>query len=149
LPASSAPTQTGVEPAAHRLPAKQPNDSRRILLVEDDAGVREATRLLLKAAGYAVATAISPAEARQKVDDGLRLDLVISDYHLGFAETGDQVIASLRSRLGTALKAILVTGDTSPALKTLGADQNVRVASKPVHPEQLLALLTELLDADP
>ncbi len=110
------------------------NIPRRVLLIEDDTGVRDATRLLLKAEGYTVVTAVSLTRPGRTVADGAPLDLVISDYHLGVVETGAQVIASLRSRLGADLKAILVTGDTSPALKALGTDQNLRVASKPVTP---------------
>jgi len=57
------------------------------------------------------------------------------------------VIAALRQRLGGALKAILVTGDTSTAVKGLPRDPELRLASKPVNAEELLELLRSLLNS--
>lgn len=119
----------------------------RLLLVEDEPAVREATRMLLAAEGFAVATAASHDEAIRKAADATGFDLLLSDYHLGEAATGVEVIASLRARLGADLKAILMTGDTSPAVKSLQLDRNLRMVSKPVAADQLLLLIHELLAA--
>ncbi len=120
---------------------------RRVLLVEDDKGVREATGLLLKSSGYEVVTAASPAEAFQKAEENGTVDLLVTDYHLDCAQTGLDVIAGLRGRLGQSLKVILLSGDTSPQIKHLTVDDNMRFASKPVRAEQLLQLMTELTGA--
>jgi two-component system, sensor histidine kinase len=118
---------------------------RRVLLVEDDRGVRDATRLLLKAEGYEVVTAASPAEALAKADEFGPPDLLITDYHLDDAQSGVDVIRSLRLKLGSELTAILVSGDTSPAVTGLLLDEHMRLASKPIQAEQLLGVMTELL----
>ena len=68
----------------------------------------------------------------------------ITDYHLSH-ETGVQVIASLRARLGGTLPAILVSGDTSQLVQGLVHDEEVRIVSKPLQAERLLALIGELL----
>jgi CheY-like chemotaxis protein len=129
------------------LPARREADRAkpRILLVEQDAAVLDSTRLLLKAIGYTVVTAISEAEAHQKIDQVCLELLMVGDCGVGASATGDQVIASLRAKLGAGLKAILLTSDEPSALKSLHADRNLRVVSKPPGAEQLLALLTELL----
>ena len=43
------------------------------------------------------------------------------------------------------MKAVLITGDTSSAVKELPRDPHLRIASKPVKADELLALLGELL----
>jgi signal transduction histidine kinase/CheY-like chemotaxis protein len=147
LPASRnaiAPTaRMEVQPRAHRAAV-----AARILLVEDDAGVRNATRMLLKTEGYDVAAVASVAEALEHVRHDPRVDLLVTDYHLGDGETGTQVIAGVREALGRPLKAVLMTGDTSSAMRTLAPDPLMRIASKPINAEELLNLLRTLLTAD-
>jgi two-component system, sensor histidine kinase len=119
--------------------------SAQVLLVEDDQAVRDATRMLLKVEGYRVLTASSLAEARSRAAEHPQLDLLITDYHLSNDETGIQVIAALRDAVGSHLKAVLITGDTSAAVKELQRDELLRLASKPIHAEELLRLLKSLL----
>jgi hypothetical protein len=40
---------------------------------------------------------------------------------------------------------VLITGDTSAAVKELQRDERLRLASKPIHAEELLGLLESLL----
>jgi PAS domain S-box-containing protein len=121
--------------------------ARQLLLIEDEPGVRNATRMLLKVAGYRVSAAAGIGEALAAVDTGPKPELVVTDYHLGNGETGAQAITTLRERLGPQLKAILVTGDTSLALADLPRDRLLRTASKPIDAEELLAAVQELLAA--
>jgi PAS domain S-box-containing protein len=119
----------------------------RVLLVEDDLAVRDATRLLLKVAGYEVMSVATLAEALQKTRELDGIDILVTDYHLRDGETGIQVIAALRETTGAPLRAILITGDTSTAIKELPCDSNLRVASKPIRAEELLGLMRALLGA--
>ncbi len=146
LPVSVAAAVNGPPHEATRDVARDRNPAvrRRVLLVEDDSGVREATRLLLKAAGYEVIAAASATEAFGKANEHGSIDLLITDYHLGCAETGVDVIAALRRKVSERLKVILVSGDTSPAIKGLVLDENMRLASKPVPADQLLQLMSDL-----
>jgi len=118
-----------------------------VLLVEDDAAVRNATRLLLRSEGYTVQSAESLADALQVAQAMPQLDLVLTDYHLGQGASGLEVVSALRARLGRSLKAVLITGDTSAAIRELRADAQLRVASKPIQAEELLAMLRDLLRA--
>jgi PAS domain S-box-containing protein len=118
-----------------------------VLLVEDDAAVRNATRMLLKSDGYHVTPVAGLSEALDHVRGNSRIDLLLTDYHLAYGETGTQVIAAVRQAVGQPLKAVLITGDTSSAIQNLPPDPLMRVASKPVNSEELLRLLRELLSA--
>ena len=114
-----------------------------VVLVEDDAGVREATRMLLSVEGYRVTAVASLAQALEAARTGL--DLLVTDYHLGHGETGTEVIAAVRQAAGAGLRAVLVTGDTSTAIRELPRDPRLRLASKPLNAEELLALLRDLM----
>ncbi len=119
--------------------------SARILLVEDDADVCAATRMLLKTAGFEVAVAASRAEALRRLSAQGGFDLLITDFHLDADGTGVDVIAAVREQLGDAFPAILLSGDTSTAVQGRGHDGRCRIASKPLQAEQLIALIGELL----
>jgi two-component system, sensor histidine kinase len=145
LPASAtqvAPSHTKrQELPGHAAPIAKPH----VLLVEDDQGVRNATRMLLKVDGYRVTAVSSLGEALQAARDNPHIDLLVTDYHLGNGETGTQVIAALRDALGVPIKAVLITGDTSTAVRELPLDTRLRMASKPIKAEELLTLLRALL----
>jgi CheY-like chemotaxis protein len=116
----------------------------RVLLVEDDPLVRDATSMLLRVEGYGVTAVASLAEAVRTLETGAP-NLLITDYRLGNGELGTQVIAALRARLGADLKAVLVTGDVPAAAAELRSDPYLQIASKPYNAKELLALLAALL----
>ncbi len=117
----------------------------RVLLVEDDVAVRDATRLLLKVEGYEVIPVACLAEALEKARESGSVDILVTDYHLRDGETGIQVISALRDAWKASLKAVLITGDTSTAIKELPRDPDLRVASKPIKAEELLGIIKTLL----
>ena len=138
LATASAPGRTEARPA-----------SARILLVDDDAGVRNATAMLLRVEGFDVYCAASLQEAGQALRENPGIDLVIADYHLQQGETGIQVIAAARSVAGEHLGAVLVSGDTSSTLRDVKETGRLRIASKPIQAEELLAIIAELLAGRP
>ena len=145
LPASGVAAR---HPASHSRaqPVVHGSDTpARILLVEDDDGVRNATCMLLKSEGYHVTATASLAQALEGVRRDPRVDLLVTDYHLGDGKLGTQVIDGVREALGPQLKVVLMTGDTSSAIGMLAADRLMRIASKPVNSEELLRLLRALL----
>ncbi len=138
---------TAPGPHAQRNPAARPTpgDKATVLLVEDDPAVRNATRMLLKVDGYRVITVSSLSEACAKVREPGAIDLLVTDYHLRDNETGTQVISAVRDIMGSSVKAVLMTGDTSSAIQALPLDTHLRMASKPIKAEELLTLIKELL----
>jgi len=117
-----------------------PAAPEHVLLVEDDPAVRNATRMLLRVEGYRVTAVATIAEALQSAERE-DIDLLITDYHLAGDEIGTALITALRNRLGSVLKAVLITGDTSSAVKELPSDPYLRVASKPINADALLTLM--------
>jgi two-component system, sensor histidine kinase len=113
LPAGAAAAYAEREVGIASEPESGEEGAGHILLVEDDPAVRSATRLLLKAEGYRVTTATSLAQAMECARDTPELDLLITDYYLAGGETGKQVVSSVREMRGNAIKAIMITGDTS------------------------------------
>jgi len=101
--------------------------------------------MLLKVEGYRVTAVATLAQAVATAKEDAAVDLLLTDYHLGSGETGTQVITELRQILQRAVSAVLMTGDTSTAMREVPLDLGVRVASKPIKAEELLGLLKELL----
>ena len=126
---------------------KTGEEAFHILLVEDEPGVRNAMRMLLKIEGYRVVTAASAAEALDELRKDSNFDLIVTDFHLEDGRTGTQVISAARELRGDSLKAILVTGDTSSAVRELKGDANLRITSKPINSDELLDLVRTLLEA--
>jgi two-component system, sensor histidine kinase len=138
--ARSLPATSGAR-SARSAPAVAP----LVSLVDDDAGVRGATAMLLRVEGYRVLPAASLAEAVGHARDNPDLTLLVTDYHLQDGKTGMQVIAAVRATLGRDLPAVLITGDTSSTVRELRSDSHVQLVNKPINAEQLLALLRKLI----
>ena len=137
--AGAAPVSAGARQAAATDPL--------VLLVDDDAGVRAATSMLLKVSGYRVVPAASLADAVVHARSNPALALIMADYHLGGGETGADVITAVRVALARQLPAILITGDTSSAVGTSRPEERMYRVSKPIDAEQLLALAKSLITA--
>lgn len=147
VPASAAHI-THSRAATRESPAgQQPVVVPRVLLVEDDKSVRDATRVLLAVEGYQVTGVATLDEALQHVTSGEAIDLLVTDYHLANGETVTAVISALRGSLGSDLRAVLITGDTSTAVKGLARDPLMPIASKPIQADELLTLMRALLAA--
>ncbi len=115
----------------------------QVLLVDDDSGVRNATALLLRVVGCRVFSAGSVSEAAEVAHGNPGIDVVLTDYHLGAGETGLDVIKQVRDILQRRCSAVLVTGDTSAAIQARAAE-DIRLVSKPIRSDELLALIHEL-----
>src|SRR5512142_1639887 len=68
---------------------------RRVLLVEDDPGMREAIRLLLSRAGYQVAAAADGVEAWELLARGPRFAAILLDLYTP-RMTGHDLVARVR-----------------------------------------------------
>ena len=124
---------------------RQPH-SGKILVTEDEPAVLRATRLLLELEGYQVIPATTREEALERACEHPDIDLLVSDYHLKEDQTGLDVICAVRQALARDIPAILVTGDTSTAIRKLPRDTRLRLASKPIDAEEFLNLMHALLN---
>ena len=145
MPAGARTAKEGVAAVSAADRPEAQAASARILLVDDDAGVRNATAMLLRVEGFEVLCAASLAQVKQTLQENPRIDLVIADYHLQKGETGIEVIAAARAVAGEHLGAVLVSGDTSSTLRDVKATDQLRIASKPIRADELLSIMAELL----
>ncbi len=117
----------------------------RLLLIEDEAEVREALVLCLEAAGYEVDAVATGEEGREKAITVPGYDLIILDARLP-GRDGFEVLRELREEDGVMTPVLMLTGlnDREHRLKgfELGADDYV---AKPFIPEELLARVEAVL----
>jgi two-component system, sensor histidine kinase len=145
LPPASASVAEAAPPRMAPLTHARRAGYARVLLVEDDAAVRDATRMLFSIEGYRVTAVASLDEALRSACNGEAPDLLVTDYHLRAGETGTQVISAVRDALRAPLRSVLITGDTSSAIAELPRDAYLRIASKPIDAEELLTMVKEFL----
>jgi DNA-binding response OmpR family regulator len=118
------------------------SDSRNVLLVEDEQGVREVLEELLQGAGYAVSTATNGAEALALLDAN-RFDIVLLDAVIpggSGMEVADRAVL-LRT-------PVIITSGHPDRIEKL-TDGEHAFLSKPFHTCDLLALMSELLNREP
>ncbi len=130
---------TAPERDAPALQAK-PLAGQRIWLLDDDPAVRHALAERLAAWGARVRPHASLADLAQTLARHQPApDWLLTDHRLPDGN-GLQAIALLRAQLG-AVPALLVTGDTAPALVAQFAQQGLAVLHKPFRAEALLQRL--------
>ncbi len=129
-----------------------PWHATRILIVDDDAQVRELLQELLQDAGHDVAAASDEAEAMAALAGGTP-DVIISDFRLAGDRDGLELARALRRSVqqadGRRVPVIMLTGDISvDALARFAANDIVRL-SKPVHGDRLHAAIADALAGPP
>ena len=115
----------------------------RILVADDEAGVRHFLRAVLEDGGYEVSEAADGKQALQQARAG-HLDLVITDLVMPEQEGIETIQALRREMPGVGIIAIsgAFGGQFLKTAQLLGADA---VLSKPVSTELLLATVAEVL----
>ena len=119
-------------------------ERQRVLVIDDDAVVRNAMQQLLQSWGCSCNTADSIEEALA-IASVARPDILISDYRLRGQSTGAQAIAALRAVLGPNIPALMITGDTAPERLREALASGIELLHKPVKPEQLHQALVDVL----
>jgi PAS domain S-box-containing protein len=138
---------TGVAPSVPQSvqPVGEAERKARIILVEDNEGVRLATQTFLKFEGYEALSAACVADAEQLFDGMRPGDIVIADYHLDGRNTGLDMLLQLRARLGRDVPAIVLSGDLPTVLRSLKAPvANCKFLGKPVDTVALVDAIAEL-----
>ena len=113
----------------------------RILVLDDERGVRDAMSAMLRVWGAA------PIEAAT-LEQAIALappDLIVADYRLGGNVTGAEAVAALRTYWGEDVPALIVTGDTAPDRIAELSRMRMPHLHKPVNPARLQEMLVELM----
>ncbi|WP_132644889.1 ATP-binding protein [Rubrivivax gelatinosus] len=132
------------EPGVGPTPAPLPEGGLygvRVLLVEDNAELADVTAGLLDSLGCRVVRARSPEEALGLIDEGRRLDVVLSDIVMPGDMDGVALARTLRERRPD-LAVVLISGFSS----ALHAAHGFPVLAKPCTPEELILALRRAID---
>lgn len=122
----------------------------RILLVDDEASVRNATALFLSMDGHDVRSAGSPEEAFSVVQQWEHSpDVIVSDFQLNAALNGADLIERLRQLRRSEIPAVVLSGDTMKVTPRCASIAACRVFHKPVDAEELSAHIRKVLDGAP
>ncbi len=114
-----------------------------ILIVEDEASAREASRRYLEVCGFRVRTAATAAEAETQAAD-FTPDIAICDWRLAGSRDGVEIARELQRRYSTTI--IFMTAYPLDELKD--ATRDLEVAAYFRKPVSLTALAEAIETAD-
>src|SRR5258707_10968437 len=117
-------------------------DMAHVLVVDDDARLRELLRRYLTEHGFTVATAADAREARQRLAD-LAFDLIVLDVMLP-QESGLELTRDLRRSSQVPILLLTARGEVDDRISGLesGADDYL---AKPFEPRELVLRIRTIL----
>jgi len=118
----------------------------RVLLVEDDAAVREIADGLLRDLGCTVTTAENGASALEALEEGVAFDLLMSDIVMPGGVSGVDLARSVSANRPD-MAVLLTTGYAGERMDVAPADLPWPVLRKPFQVEQLAEIVSALLAA--
>lgn len=123
-------------------PKNEPQPAPLIVLIEDDASVREALTFALRIEGFLVEVHENADELLQSAQAPKAACLVL-DHHLPGA-SGAEALAVLRHR-GLECPAILITTQPKADVRIAAARLKARILEKPLLGGELPAAIREML----
>lgn len=119
-----------------------PNQSKTILVVDDDPKIRLLLRRCLESDGYKVVEAANSLEVEKQLQERI-IDLVTLDLQLG-SDNGLNIAAKLRAN--SKIPIIMVTGKSDVIDKIVGLEMGADdYISKPFHIREVLARVHSVL----
>ncbi len=113
-----------------------------VMALDNEPAILDGMRTLLTGWGCTMLTARSLAEARERLGEGPRPDVLIADFHLDEGD-GLSAVTALREACGASLPAMLLTADRSRAVRERANAASIHVLAKPLKPAALRALLAQ------
>ena len=138
--------RTVPEPRATDVTPRSVPPARRVLVVEDDRDVRELVVEVLDSLGYASIPAESGHVALKLLDNGLAVDVVVSDVLMPDGMSGFQLAREIRRRL-PRLAIVLTSGMTAIAGGGANMTPDWPILRKPYRGDDLLQAIETALDA--
>lgn len=144
LPAAAEPADRVSRP----VPAVPAGGHERILVVEDDASVRQIVVRVLERGGYQVVATANGAEALAWLGNGGQADLVVSDVVM--PEMGGRVLAEEIRKIRPDLKVLFISGYTDDRLvREAIATSGRAFLAKPFTGMELLTKVRAVIDPAP
>ncbi|MDP2244084.1 PAS domain-containing hybrid sensor histidine kinase/response regulator [Pseudomonas sp.] len=117
----------------------------RVLCVDNEDSILTGMHSLLSRWGCQVWTARNRQECERLLSEDVRPHLALVDYHLDEGETGTELMAWLRTRLGEPVPGVVISADGRPELIAEVHAAGLDYLAKPVKPAALRALLSRHL----
>jgi CheY-like chemotaxis protein len=127
--------------------ATTPTDRLPVMLVDDDAAIREVVEALVQAEGYAVVTASDGSEALTQLHSGLRPGVILLDLRMpGMDGQTFREIQKAEPALAT-IPVVIVSGDRDGC--RVAASLGTESLLKPFKLDDLLGIVRRFCDVSP
>ncbi len=117
----------------------------QVLCIDNEESILTGMHSLLSRWGCQVWSARTRAECEQLLDEDVRPHLALVDYHLDEGDTGTDLMAWLRTRLGEPVPGVVISADGRPELIAQVHAAGLDFLPKPVKPAALRALISRHL----
>lgn len=117
----------------------------QVLCVDNEESILIGMKSLLSRWGCQVWTAPNREACQTLLEQGMRPQLALVDYHLDDGETGTELMAWLRARLASPIPGVVISADARPELVAAIHAAGLDYLSKPVKPAALRALMNRHL----
>ncbi len=138
-PAPAVVNSNGADANGHHL------SGAHVLCVDNEDSILVGMHSLLSRWGCQVWTARNRLECEHLLAEDVRPQLALVDYHLDEGETGTELMAWLRTRLGEPVPGVVISADGRPELIAQVHAAGLDYLPKPVKPAALRALLSRHL----
>ncbi len=125
-------------PVVNRTSVGSVLEGLRVLLIEDNADVLNATAALLQRWGCVVQAETSPPLTT------VSCDVILTDYDLGYGTTGADSIRQIRAAARRKIPAIVMTGHDETRIREDMGEHTIPILCKPVRPAELRSTLASL-----
>ena len=149
LPRATERVADAPTPAPAAIPARRACEDTTVLVVEDEAGVRDVAVGILHEYGYHVLEAADGETAIGLFDqNAAEIDLLLTDVVLPGRLRGRDVADHI-ARIRPEVRVLFMSGYTENSIVHHGRlDAGVQLIGKPFHREQLAARVAEILGSD-
>jgi Na+/proline symporter/CheY-like chemotaxis protein len=114
----------------------------QVLCIDNEDSILIGMNSLLSRWGCQVWTARNREECAALLNDGVRPQLALVDYHLDHGDTGTELMAWLRTTLGEPVPGVVISADGRPETVAQVHAAGLDYLAKPVKPAALRALLS-------
>jgi len=132
------------------LPVSSPQNSasftaKTVLLLDNEPQLRAAVTELLRSWQIDVTAVGQPSEALEALQQGLKPDLLLFDYHLDHGATGVEVANQLYAHFSVQAPVIIHSADHSEQIREAALNAGYYFLLKPLKPAALKKLFARLL----
>lgn len=117
----------------------------QVLCIDNEDSILTGMYSLLSRWGCQVWTARNRLECEHLLDEAVQPQLALVDYHLDEGDTGTELMAWLRTRMGQPLPGVVISADGRPELIAAVHAAGLDFLAKPVKPAALRALISRHL----